>query len=344
MIIADSTIEAVRSLYIEDVLGKYITIKNHVACCPIHGEKTPSFRINEKKNYYKCFGCGESGDAIKFVQWQEKLTFIEAIELICKDHHIAVEYIETNETPEQRQEKITKLEQAKQILNFAHNFYRQSLRENEAIKAILLERGYDDDKIEEWQLGYAPDDWKSITKPIIEKGWYTVANEIGIVKTKDSSNYDVLRNRITIPIYDKHGQLIGFGARAIGDEKPKYLNPNENFLYSKSSILFALDRAAKAIKEEDRVILVEGYFDVMAMHNAGIENVVAPCGTACDEKQLQLIKRYTHNISIMYDGDGAGQKAMAKLIQKCIQMGFNTMAVELNGQDPDELVKTYNHG
>jgi DNA primase len=341
--ISESTIESIRSIHLEDVLSKYIHFKNHEACCPIHGEKTPSFKISKKTNLYKCFGCGESGDAIKFVQWHDKLTFAEAIERIAKDHNIAVEYIDNGETPEERKAKMDKVEVAKQILAFCHEYYRKALRESDAIKAILLERGFDDDKIEEWQLGYAPEGWKNVTKSIIEKGWFDVAVEIGILKTKEGNNYDAYRNRIMVPIHDRTGQLIGFGARAIGDDKPKYLNPNENLLYSKANLLFGLDRAEKAIKEHDRVILVEGYFDVMSMHNAGVEYVVAPCGTACDDKQLKLIKRYTPNITIMYDGDKAGEDAKVKRVKQCLALGFNTMVVSLTGQDPDDLAQTYSH-
>ncbi|MBK7692132.1 MAG: DNA primase [Bacteroidetes bacterium] len=342
MIISENTIERVRALSIEDVLGTYITIKKNEACCPFHNEKTPSFRINIKKNYYKCFGCGKSGDAIRFVQEVQKLTFLEAIETIAKSHNIQVEYIEFG-SEEERKEKISKLETAKLILNYAHDYYRNALANNLAMKTYLLERGFDDDKIEEWQLGFAPNEWKNITTHVINQNWYTVANEIGLVLTSKEQNYDALRNRITIPIFDKHGQIIGFGARAIGDDKPKYLNPNENFLYSKSTILFGLDRAIEAIKKEKYAILVEGYFDVMSMHNAGVENVLAPCGTACDEKQLQLLKRYTDTITIMYDGDTAGQASTTKLLNKALKLGFNTLTVELTDKDPDQLAREYSN-
>lgn len=339
MIIQDSTIQAVRDLPIEDVLERYIKIKKNEACCPFHNEKTPSFRIS-KKNFFKCFGCGEAGDAIAFVQKHDKLTFIEAIERIASAHNIAIEYA-SNDTPEERQAKITKLDTAKQILNFAHDYYRKALQENEGVKAYLLERGYDDDKIEEWQLGYAPDSFKNITPSIINRGWYDVALEIGLIGTKNEKNFDLYRNRITIPIYDKHGQIIGFGGRAVGDNPPKYINPCESFLYSKSTVLFGLDRAAAAIKEQNRSILTEGYFDVMSMHNAGVENVVAPCGTACDEKQLKLLKRYSNRITIMNDGDKAGQTATLKTLQKAMAAEMDVFCVELTGQDPDELARTY---
>lgn len=338
MIINEQTIDQVRALPIEDVLGKYISIKRNETCCPFHNENTPSFRINIKKNYYKCFGCGKSGDAIRFVQEHKHLSFLEAIETIAKNHNINVEYVEfANEV--ERKEKITKFETAKQILNYAHDYYRKALAGNDVIKQYLLERGFDDDKIEEWQLGYAPEGWKNITPHVINSNWYPVANEIGLVLTSKDQNYDALRNRITIPIFDKHGQIIGFGARAIGDDKPKYLNPNENFLYSKSTVLFGLDRAIDAIKREKRAILVEGYFDVMSMHNAGVENVVAPCGTACDDKQLLMLKRYTDTITIMYDGDSAGQASTTKLLNNALRLGFNTLTVELTSKDPDQLAR-----
>lgn len=337
--ISETTIHAIRELHIEDVLSKYMTVKNHKASCPFHNEKSASLMINTKRNYFKCFGCGAGGDAIKFVQLHEKLTFTEALERIAKAHGIEVEY--TQQDPEQRAKYISRLDEARQVLDFAHDYYRKQLRIATPIKDMLLARGYDDDKLEEWQLGYAPDGWQGITKPIIERGWYDMAIELGLLKTKNEQHYDTYRNRIIIPIHDRQGQIIGFGGRTTLDTKDeaKYINPCENFIYSKSNELFGLDRAAKAIKQANRVRLAEGYFDVMSMHNAGIENVVCSSGTAVTDAQLKTLKRYTDNLDLMMDGDAAGQKAYEKILPMALKLGFNVYHIDLGGMDPDEFIK-----
>lgn len=342
--ITDKTIEEVRALPIMDVLSRYIKLdRTGSACCPFHGEKSPSFKVHKGRNVYKCFGCGASGDAIRFVQQHKNLPFYEAIEVIAKDHHIEVMYTENDMTPEERKQKMDKIEAARTVLHLAHEFYCNRLKENPSILEVLKARGYTEEQIELHELGYAPDDWKSITKPVIERGFYEVAAEIGLIKTKDGNNYDALRHRITIPIRDHVGQLVGFGARAIGDAKPKYLNPSESFIYHKSSLLFGLDQAAQAIKEQGYAILVEGYFDVIGLNTRGVYNVVAPCGTACDDKQLKMLKRYTDTIVIMYDGDSAGAKATEKRIHQCLSMGFNGLVAPLDGEDPEELAKKYDY-
>jgi DNA primase len=338
--ISEHTIQKVRDLDIEEVVGRYVSLKKHQACCPFHNEKTPSFHVNPKRGIYKCFGCGESGDAIRFVQQIKRLTFTEAIEQLAAEHGIEVEYT-VQEDPQARQERKNELDQAKEILTWAHQFYREQLKANSSAFAYLQERGIGPEIIEEWQLGFAPDDWRSITTTIVNKGWYTVAHKLGLVQTKDSSNYDAFRKRIIIPIHDKFGQLIGFGGRALGDEKPKYLNPNENFLYAKAQTLFGMDRAAQAITAKNRAILVEGYFDVISMHTGGVENVVATCGTAAGEMQLKLLRRYATNLTVMYDGDAAGQKAAEKVILMALQLGFDVFTVDLQGQDPDQFAQDH---
>ena len=341
--ITEQTLQKIKDLPLKEVIGKYIQIKNDVACCPFHQEDTPSFRINEKKGIYKCFGCNESGDGIKFVQQYKNLSFVETIEAIGKAHSVNIEFEKSNQTPEERERIKSKTNQAKDCLAFAEAFYFNALQNNNNAKAYLLERHIDDNDIAEWRLGFAPDTSKNIIKPIIERGWYDVAIELGLIKSKEGMNYDVYRNRIIIPIHDKLGQLIGFGGRSLSDDKkyPKYINPADSFLYKKEEVLFGLHKAALTIKEENKAILQEGYFDVITSHKHELENAVASCGTALTDKQLKLIKRYTTNTTFMFDGDKAGQKAAIKSIDLALANDLNVFVVELTGTDPDQMAREF---
>lgn len=342
--IAPSTIEAIRDLTIESVVAKHVELKHRKGCCPFHHEKTPSFSVNPARNIFKCFGCGEAGDGIKFIQKLFNKTFYEAIEYLASQHNIAIEFIE-DKSPEQRKYEVDKWNLAKEVLHFVHTYYQAQLRSNTNIRAVLLERGIDDNTIEEECLGYAPDDFKNITPTIINNGWYDIAVEIGLIKTKEgtSSTYDVFRNRIIIPMYDSNGQIIGFAGRAMGNEQPKYLNPNENFLYSKKEVLYGMEVARKHIVDEKNCYLVEGYFDVISLRRKGVFNVVAACGTAVDDKHLQQIKRITNNITLFPDGDAAGYKALEPLIQRCVKLGLVTRVTVVDGMDPDEVARNFNN-
>lgn len=340
--ISPNTIQAIRELSVEDVVSQHVELKQRKGCCPFHHEKTPSFSVNPARNIFKCFGCGEGGDSIKFTQLILKLSFYEAIEHLAKQFNIEIEYIETK-SPEEKKKDIDKLNQAKEILDYAHRYYRSQLNSNPSIKQILLERGIDDTIIDEEMLGFAPDDYKNITTHIVNNGWYEVAIEIGLIRTKQgtSTTYDVFRNRIIIPLNDAQGQLIGFAGRAIGDEQPKYLNPNENFLYAKKETLYGMDVARQSIAEEKNCYLVEGYFDVLSLRKQGVMNVVAACGTAVDDKHLNQIKRFTNTITLFPDGDAAGKKALTPLIHRCVKLGFVTMVSIVDGKDPDEIAREF---
>lgn len=346
--ISENTIQRIKDISIVDVVGKFLKLTKNTAPCPFHNEKSPSFRVNERTNSYKCFGCGMGGDSIKFVQEINKLTFSETLELMAKDHNITVEYTDDKWTPEQREAHKSKLDQAKNCLSFAHEFYIKALQENESAKAYLLERGIDDDMIIEWQLGFADDSFNNITTKLINNGWFEVAHEIGLINRNEekAKNYDAYRNRIIIPIYDKYAQLVGFGGRFLGDDKSqaKYINPKDSFIYSKDQTLFGLDRAIPAIKEKNRIVLMEGYFDVISCHIKGLDNAVCSCGTSVTDNQFKLMKRYTTNLTTFFDGDAAGQKANEKTILKSIEMGMNPFVVVLEGnEDPDEYARLY-HG
>lgn len=345
--ISENTIQRIKDINIIDVVSKHLTLKKEVAKCPFHNEKSESFHVSERKQVFKCFGCGIAGDSIKFVQDIKKLTFSEALELMAKDHNITVEYIDDKWTPEQREAHKSKLDQAKSALAFAHEIYKKELQENEKAKEYLLNRGIDDDMIIEWGLGFAPDSFNTVTTQLINKGWFDVAHEIGLINRNEekAKNYDAYRNRIIIPIDDKYAQLVGFGGRDLSgeDKAAKYINPKDSFIYKKEEILFGLDRAITSIKETDRAILMEGYFDVISCHINGLTNAVCSCGTSVTDKQLKLMKRYSNNLTTFFDGDNAGQKANEKTILTAIEMGMNVFTVVTEGtMDPDEIAQNYN--
>lgn len=340
--ITPNTIQAIQQLPIEDVVGKYIAIKRHEACCPFHGEKTPSFRTNVAHNYFKCFGCGEGGDGISFVMKHEKLPFTEAIERIARDHNIAIEYSE-QESPEVLEAKANKLNQAKAILEYCTQYYHQQLLSNTNIQAYLAERNITIDDIRTETLGYAPDGFKNVATHIINQGWYDVAVEIGIINTKEgtSSTYDVYRNRIIIPIRDSYGSIVGLAGRIVGDEKPKYINPKESFIYNKSKILYGLNEARPAIKELGYCLLTEGYLDVISCRKYGVHHIVASCGTAITDEQLNVIKRHTNTISVLTDNDAAGRKAAIDITHRACKLGMVVNIPIVPFKDADEMARGF---
>lgn len=338
--IADTSIQAIRDLPIDQVVGRYIKLTKNAACCPFHDEKTPSFRVTPQKGFFKCFGCGESGDGIRFVQRMDSLSFYEAIEKLAQDHHIDLIY-DSSISEEERKLRKDKEVLAQEVLLFAQKYFQENLRKNPDALAYLNNRGFNSEIIEEWEMGFAPDESKGLTKRLIEREWYPIASELGLIRTKEGNSYDFYRNRITIPIHNKLGMLVGFGARLIAPGEPKYINPTESFLYNKSVVLFGLQKASKAIREKKNAYLVEGYFDVISMHMAGAENTVASCGTAVDEKHLQEIKKHTDSLTLMQDGDKAGMKAITDLVPRCLKIGLNTMVAALDNSDPDDYAQQY---
>lgn len=339
--ISDNTIQAVRNLDINDVLSRYITIKKNSACCPFHNENTPSFHTKPTKGFFKCFGCGVSGDAIRFVEMHQKLTFYETIERIAADHGIAIE-LDDKYSPEERKQRQDKLLTYRQVLQFANDFFRKQLQRSPEAMNYLLKRDVSETTIDEWQLGYAPDGWHNLTQPIIERGWYEPARELGLIATSDGRNFDVYRNRIIIPITDKHSQVVGFAGRSMGDEKPKYINPRESDMYIKSAIWFGWAQAINSIDKLSEAIITEGYFDVISMHRSGATNTIASCGTSIDDKQWKALKSYAKNIAIMYDGDNAGQKKIHTHVLEGLKLGFNMKVIHVfEGVDPDDIARQF---
>lgn len=352
--LSEKSINQVRDLPTSQVISHYLKLdRNGNACCPFHNEKTPSFKVTDKKGIYKCFGCGESGDAISFVMKNEKLGFIEAIVKIAELCGVALEYEEVPDKEKYIQQKALR-DQMQEVLQFTVADYRTNLWKLPANHPVILylgSRGISADVIAEWQLGWATEQWQHISSSIINKGWYEPAKQLGIIgRTKDDRNYDGLRSRITFPISNKHGQYLGIAGRFFEidpsdkDKKyPKYINPPQNELYDKSQVLYGLDKSIKAIEEKGFCHLVEGYTDVISMHTNGHNNTVATCGTAFTIYQAQLLKKFTSHAVIMRDADAAGLKAAARDLFILLKAGFKTDIILLpEGEDPDSYVQKDN--
>jgi DNA primase catalytic core len=333
-LLSTSTIEQVRDLPIEDVIGKYVQLKkggmSFRACCPIHDEKTPSFYVTPQKNIFKCFGCGAGGDGIAFVMQKEGIEFIEAVKIIAKNHSISIEETEVQgKTPEQ----ITLEEQAAKWLQLAHEKYRKQLRQHEDAVRYLYSRNLMRDTLIEWQFGLCPD-WRVITPDAVSSGHLPPAELAGLVSRSEKdgrvSLYDFFHHRITIPIHNHRGELVGFGGRILpGQDGSKYKNTADSPLYDKSKILFGLHRAIKQFKVHGMAILVEGYLDVIKMDQQGWGNAVATCGTALTESQAKLLKRFTDTVLILRDGDKAGLKAVKNDVPVLLAQGFTVHVCEI---------------
>lgn len=342
--LSNSTLDQVRELPIEQVIGRYVDLKpagTHrlKACCPLHGENTPSFTVEPSKDHFHCYGCGKAGDAIAFVMEHDNLPFLEAVKSIAQQHGIEIVETETKgKTEEQKKDEQVMLD----LMRIAQNKYRSALDEKPQHMNYLLGRNLTTATILQWQLGLCPD-WKVVTPDIVNAGRFKLAETCGLVRSKESSVYDYMHHRITIPIHDKSGQLIGFGGRVMpGADGAKYMNPPDSPLYDKSKILFGLDKAIKALKVHGMAVLVEGYMDVIKMHQHGWNNAVATCGTALTEAQAKQLKRYTDTVMIMRDGDKAGLAAIKKDIPILLTQQFTVYVCELpKGHDPDSLFDCY---
>lgn len=356
--IAENSIQTIKNLSVVQVIEHYIKLdRNGKACCPFHNEKTPSLKVTEAKGIFKCFGCGEAGDHISFVMKHDKLTFIEAIEHIAKICGVTLEYEEVADKEKYKQQKELK-DQYAEVLNYAVTEYKNNVWQLPAehpVTQYLTSRGFNKEVIADWQLGWATEVWQTLSTPIINKGWYTPANKLGIVmRSKSDTNYDGYRSRIIIPITNKHGQYIGLAGRYIaadpldaGKDFPKYINPPQNELYDKSQVLFGLSKATKTINETSFAYLVEGYFDVISLHTNGHCNTVGICGTALTIQQAQLLKRYCNHVVLIPDHDEENDKgkkpgieAAIKHLPILLKAGFKVDIIILPlGQDPDSYVQ-----
>ena len=347
--ISQQTIQDIQSrIDIYDIVGSFVKLKrrgtNYIGNCPFHNEKTPSFTVSPSKEIYKCFGCGKSGNAIGFVMEHEKYSYVEALRWLATRYNIDI--VETETSPEYKEQQQTA--DSLHILNqFAAKYFSEQLLvseegQNNAL-SYLKERGFNDLTIEKFQLGYCLNQRDAFTKEALKHQYSEdILKKSGLTIERDGQLFDNYRGRLIFPIQNQSGKIIGFGARVIGssDRGPKYINTPENELYVKSRILYGSFFARHPIDKFDECYLVEGYTDVTAMHQAGIENVVASGGTSLTIDQLRLIKKYTNNLTIIYDGDAAGVKAALRGLDLAIEEGLNVQMVLIpDKEDPDSYVK-----
>lgn len=347
--IAPNSIEQIKNrIDIIDVIGEYIKLKkrgaNYLGNCPFHNEKSPSFTVSPSKEIYKCFGCGKSGNTITFLMEHDKLSYVEALRWLAKRYNIDIE--ETEQTPEQKQ--LQQTGDSLYIINsFAVKFFEEQLWDTEDGNVIALsylkERGFRDEIIKKFNIGYNPQAKDTLTKALLSNQFNKeLLPKTGLsVIRNDGDLQDNYRGRIIFPIHNNTGKIIGFGARIIGknDKAPKYINTPENEIYVKSKILYGLYQARQTIDKNNECLLVEGYTDVVSLHQAGIENVVASGGTSLTTEQLRLIKKYTNNLTIIYDGDGAGVKAAMRGLDMALEESLNVRLVLIpDNEDPDSYV------
>ncbi len=349
MISKDTIRTITETARIEEVVSDFVGLKRRggyfLGLCPFHSEKTPSFTVTPAKNIYKCFGCGASGDSVKFVMEHESMTYPEALRYLATKYNIEIE--ETKLDPEQIKAETLK-ESLYIINNFAKDYFKNYLTQHDTGKAIgyeyLKERGFNDKVIEKFDIGFCPEGGSIFSLEAIKKGYNKdLMILLGLSRERDSGGlYDYFRGRIMFPIHNLSGRVCGFGGRILkkNDKAPKYLNSPESDIYFKSKILYGIFQSKKSIVEKDECLLVEGYTDVISLHQAGIENVVASSGTALTKDQIRLIKRYTNNITILYDGDAAGIKAALRGIDLILEEGMNVKVLLFpDGEDPDSYSK-----
>lgn len=341
MAIGNSFIDEIKSkVNIVDVIGREVPLKqsgsNFKGLCPFHNEKTPSFMVNEQKQIFNCFGCGEKGDVIHFVQRFNNMEFMEACEKLAEEYNI--------EIPKHGTRRKEDLSRYYEINSVAARFFFDNLTRcaNHGY-TYIRKRGISDETIKHFGLGYSPNSWNSLYKYLQSKG---VSDDdmlkLGLVTQGKKGVYDKFRGRLMFPIFNTRGKVIGFGGRALGDEMPKYLNSPESEVFLKKNNLYALNFTKKNVSDENQVIIVEGYMDAISLYQNGICNVVASLGTALTENQCQLITRYTKNVVLSYDSDSAGIKAALRGIDVMRSSHANVRILQVTGgKDPDEFVKKY---
>lgn len=333
---------------ITDVVSDFVTLRkrgvNMLGLCPFHNEKTPSFTVSPAKGIFKCFGCGKGGNSVNFIMEHENLSYPEALKWLAKKYHIDV--VEEAETEEQKQLKDER-ESLMIVSGFAQKFFTRYLWEENEGRTIGLsyfrERSFRDDMLKKFELGFAPDGKTPFTEAAQKQGYnIDFLEKTGLTIVRDNWMRDRFAGRVMFPIHNLAGRVIAFGGRILKEDKKaaKYLNSPESKIYHKSKVLYGIFQAKREITRNDKCYLVEGYTDVLSMHQAGIENVVASSGTALTADQIRLIRRFTPNITIIYDGDAAGIKASLRGIDLVLEEGMNVKVLLLpEGEDPDSFAK-----
>ena len=346
--ISQNTIQQILSrIDIIDVIGGFVKLKkrgaNYLGLCPFHNERTPSFTVSPSKEIYKCFGCGKSGNTISFLMEHEKYSYVDSLRWLANKYGIEIE--ETFASDEQRQQ-MQVADSLYIINNFAQQFFAKTLFETEEGRDIglsyLKERGFREDIIRKFQLVYNPEARDSFTRAAMAAQYNSeLLVKTGLVVSRHDQLMDNYRGRVIFPVHNHSGKVLGFGARILKttDKAPKYINTPENEIYVKSKILYGSYFARQAIDKADECLLVEGYTDVVSLHQSGIENVVASGGTSLTQDQLRLIRKYTNNLTIVYDGDAAGVKAALRGLDLALEEGLNVKLVLIpDREDPDSYV------
>jgi DNA primase len=328
------------------VVGEYVRLKksgqNFTGLCPFHSEKTPSFSVSATKQFYYCFGCGAGGDVFKFVMEMDKITFPESVRAVAEKCGIAIPRARER-TPEERKENQQRTSLV-ELHREAAAFFVQQLNatpEGRAAKAYLLDRGLDSEAMARFGIGFAPSGGEALLRAFKQK-YPEKALEVSGLFSRDQNGrlFDRFRRRVMFPIANDTGKIVAFGGRALGDDLPKYLNSPETPIYTKSNILYHLDRAKEALRQRDFAVLVEGYMDAIAVARAGISNVVASCGTSLTEPQVKLLNRFTRQIIVNYDPDTAGQAATERSLTILLEQGAEVRVLALpGGKDPDSFIR-----
>ena len=347
--IPQDTIEKIfDTVRVEEIVGDFVELKkagvNYKGRCPFHDEKTPSFVVSPTKGIYKCFGCQKGGNSINFIQELQGVSYPEALRYAADKYNIEIE--EQELTPEQ-ESRMSAKESQFIATKFASEYFQNVLWNTSEGKAVGLsyfkERGFSEDTIKKFQLGYSPKKQNSFEKAATKAGYdlEILAASSLIGKNEDGKTYDKFRERTIFTIHSYTGKVIGFGGRAFSpDAKSKYLNSGETLIYDKSKVLYGLNLSKQAISKADRCFIVEGYTDVISMHQNGVENVVSASGTALGPQQIQLIKRSTNNVTLLFDGDKAGIKATLRSIDLCLKAEMNVKIASFpDGEDPDSFSK-----
>lgn len=345
MILRETIDEVKNRLDIVDVISDFITLKksgqNYKGLSPFTNEKTPSFFVVPGKGIFKDFSSGKGGDSFTFLMEHEGMSYVEAIRFLAKKYGVEIKETEATERESAQQ---SEREGLYILMNYAQEYYHDNLLRHEEGQSIGLsyfrERDFNDKTIEKFELGYALNGWENFSKEAISKGYsQDLLEKTGlVVKKEDGSSYDRFRGRVIFPIHNISGKVIAFGARMLGKEKnqPKYINSPETEIYHKSNVLYGLFQAKNAIRQNDNCYLVEGYTDVISLHQAGVDNVVSSSGTALTEEQIKLIRRFSENVTVLFDGDAAGIKAALRGIDLILKGGLNVRVVLFpDGEDPD---------
>ncbi|HEY5528602.1 MAG TPA: DNA primase, partial [Thermoleophilia bacterium] len=343
-LIKDSSLQAVlNAAEIVEVVSGYTSLRKrgatYLGLCPFHKEKTPSFTVSSDKGLYYCFGCGEGGDVVRFVERMENLSFSEAVEQLGERFGVTLEFEEGGKVDSGRRDRDARLLLA---LEKAATFYQRFLWETESggpAREYLEARGLRREVCDTFRVGLAPDEWRGLHRRAVKEGFTDrELDEAGLLVCQSGKTYDRFRGRLMFPLIDHRGRVAGFGGRTLKDESPKYLNSPEGPVYRKGQLLYGLFQARRAVADADEVVVVEGYTDVLGLSQAGLSNVVASMGTALTEAQIGLMMRFTNNITFMFDADPAGTEAVLRSGELARRQGFRPLVAMLpRGKDPADV-------